>query len=193
MGLIRNAFEQGRQCVEGLPKNGGDGTEGFLDLVIVGCGPAGLSAALTAQSRGMSTAVLEREDIGGTVRHYPRKKLVMTEPLKIPGIGKVGSREILKEDLIGVWEDAVSKTGLEVETGITVSDVKAHSRRGVQCRIHSRRTSGEAGNPGHREERGPTETGHPRGGSSQRRLFPQGARGVPRRPNPGRGRGRFRS
>ena len=125
MGLIRNAFEQGRQCVEGLPKNGSAGTDGFLDLVIVGCGPAGLSAALTAQSRGMTTAVLEREDIGGTVRHYPRKKLVMTEPLKIPGIGKVGSREILKEDLIGVWEDAVNKTGLEVETGITVTDLES--------------------------------------------------------------------
>jgi thioredoxin reductase len=48
----------------------------------------------------------------------------MTEPLKIPGIGKVGVREILKEELIGIWEDAVRKTGLEVETGVTVNAVE---------------------------------------------------------------------
>lgn len=124
MGLIRNAFEQGRQCVEGFGRNGNGGGEGLLDVVIVGCGPAGLSAALTARSRGMRMAVLEREAIGGTVAHYPRKKLVMTEPLRVPGLGRVGSREIVKEDLIRLWEDAVRETGLDVETGITVEAVE---------------------------------------------------------------------
>jgi len=124
MGLIRNAFEQGRQCVEGFTRGGNGGGSDLLDLVIVGCGPAGLSAALTAKARGLSMAVLEREEIGGTVRHYPRKKLVMTEPLKIPGVGKVGAKEILKEDLIQIWESAVEETGLEVETGVTVSGVE---------------------------------------------------------------------
>jgi len=123
MGLIRNAFEQGRQCVEGLPRNGGRTGE-LLDLVIVGCGPAGLSAALTARARGFRAAVLEREDVGGTVRHYPRKKLVMTEPVQIPGVGKVGAREILKEELVTIWEEAVRKTGLEVATGVTVTGVE---------------------------------------------------------------------
>ena len=125
MGLIRNAFEQGRQCVEGLPQPqkhslGPDA----LDLVIVGCGPAGLSAALTAQHLGLRMAVLEREDVGGTVRHYPRKKLVLTEPVKVPGYGKLGDREILKEDLIRIWEDVVRKAGIEVSTGVTVTDVE---------------------------------------------------------------------
>lgn len=132
MGLIRNAFEQGRQCVEGFSRNGHGGGGDLLDLIIVGCGPAGLSAALTAQARGMKMAVLEREDVGGTVRHYPRKKLVMTEPLKIPGVGKVGAREVLKEDLIEIWEDAVRKTGLEVETGVKVNGVEPLSGGGFR-------------------------------------------------------------
>jgi len=123
MGLIRNAFEQGRQCIEGFTR-GGNGGGDLLDVVIVGCGPAGLSAALTAKARGLSMAVLEREEVGGTVRHYPRKKLVMTEPLMIPGIGRVGAKEILKEDLIQIWESAVEETGLEVETGVSVSGVE---------------------------------------------------------------------
>ena len=124
MGLIRNAFEQGRQCVEGFTRSGNGHRKDLLDLVVVGCGPAGLSAALTARARGMSMAVLEREELGGTVRHYPRKKLVMTEPLTIPGVGKVGAKEILKEELIEIWEDAVEKTGLQVETGVAVSGVE---------------------------------------------------------------------
>jgi thioredoxin reductase (NADPH) len=124
MGLIRNAFEQGRQCVEGFTRTGNGRRDDLLDLVVVGCGPAGLSAALTAQARGMRMVVLEREEVGGTVRHYPRKKLVMTEPLRIPGVGKVGAKEILKEDLIGIWEDAVRETGLRVETGVTVDAVE---------------------------------------------------------------------
>jgi len=130
MGLIRNAFEQGRQCVEGIAKarNGGSG----LDLVVVGCGPAGLSAALTAKSLGLKTAVLEREDVGGTVRHYPRKKLVMTEPVQIPGFGRVGAREVLKEELIRIWEDVVDQAGLEVTTGVTVSQVRPHPSGGFE-------------------------------------------------------------
>jgi len=124
MGLIRNAFEQGRQCVEGFNGGASGGPPDLLDVVIVGCGPAGLSAALTAKARGLSMAVLEREEIGGTVRHYPRKKLVMTEPLKIPGMGRVGAKEIVKEDLIDLWKEAVETTGLEVETGGTVLEVE---------------------------------------------------------------------
>jgi thioredoxin reductase len=69
--------------------------------------------------------VLEREDVGGTVRHYPRKKLVMTEPVVVPGFGKISAKEILKEELIGIWEEVVDTTGLEVKTGVTVTDVQA--------------------------------------------------------------------
>ena len=124
MGLIRNAFEQGRQCVHGFPPPHSSRASDRLDLVIVGCGPAGLSAALTARDRGLGMVVLEREDVGGTVRHYPRKKLVMTEPVVVPGFGKISAREILKEDLIGIWEEVVDSTGLEVTTGVTVTDVQ---------------------------------------------------------------------
>ncbi|HSJ10695.1 MAG TPA: NAD(P)-binding domain-containing protein [Longimicrobiales bacterium] len=115
MGLIRNAFEQGRQCIDGIARNRPERrTE--LDAVIVGCGPAGLSASLHALERGLSFVTVEKEDIGGTVRHYPRKKLVMTQPVKIPGYGKLGAREIRKESLIDIWEEVVQRSGLTVNT-----------------------------------------------------------------------------
>jgi thioredoxin reductase (NADPH) len=129
MGLIGNAFEQGRQCVEGIMRErrseAGAAGDPDLDLVIVGCGPAGLSASLTAQEAGLRFVTVEREDIGGTVRHYPRKKLVLTRPVKVPGYGKLNVREVTKEDLIDTWEEVVRSAGLEVATGETVTSVRA--------------------------------------------------------------------
>src|SRR5574343_387874 len=81
MGLIRKAAEQGRQAVdalqarlrtgEGVAPAGAD----VLDLVIVGCGPAGLSAGLSAMQHKLSYRLIEQEDaLGGCVYHYPRNK-----------------------------------------------------------------------------------------------------------------------
>ncbi len=129
MGLIRNAFEQGRQCIENIVAERARAANGkLLDLVVVGCGPAGLSASLHALARGLRFRTFEREDIGGSVRHFPRKKLVMTSPVKLPGYGTLNAAEIGKEDLIGVWADIVRRSGLEVATGEGVEQVTRAGR-----------------------------------------------------------------
>ena len=124
MGLIANAFEQGRQCVDGILAEEETGPEGLLDLVIVGCGPAGLSASLTALANDLDFVTLEKEDVGGTVRHYPRKKLVMTRPVRVPGYGKLPASVIHKEELIEIWHDVVDRVGLTVNTSETVRAVE---------------------------------------------------------------------
>jgi len=126
MGLIRNAFAQGRQCVEGIAREIRRETPipGLTDVLIVGCGPAGLSASLECAARKLSFQTLEREEVGGTVRHYPRKKLVMTETVNVPGYGRIGAKEIRKEELITVWDDVVSRTGLTVRTRETVQAIE---------------------------------------------------------------------
>lgn len=123
MGLVANAFEQGRQCVEGIAAESENGPGGLLDLVVVGCGPAGLSASLTAMVRGMRFVTVEKEDLGGTVRTYPRKKLVMTRPVQVPGYGKLPVREIQKEELIDIWEEVAGKVGLTVSTQEVVTSL----------------------------------------------------------------------
>ena len=129
MGLIRNAFEQARQCIDGIARNRNHGTTDN-DLAIVGCGPAGLAAALYAKHRGLSFTLLEREDVGGAVRHYPRKKIVMTEVVKVPGYGKLDFREIRKEELIDIWYDIVAKNNIPVRTGEPVHKVLRLDGRG---------------------------------------------------------------
>jgi len=124
MGLIRNAFEQGRQCIAGIVKERHSVPADALDVLIVGCGPAGLSASLNSLHHNLRFVTLEKEDVGGTVRYYPRKKLVMTAPFTIPGYGKLNVREVQKEDLIDLWDDIIEKTGLKVQTGQTVTEVQ---------------------------------------------------------------------
>ncbi|MDX1440301.1 MAG: 4Fe-4S binding protein, partial [Rubricoccaceae bacterium] len=44
MGLVRNAFEQAKQCVEGIAREKREASGEQLDALIIGAGPAGLSA-----------------------------------------------------------------------------------------------------------------------------------------------------
>lgn len=123
MGLIGNAFEQGAQCIDGIGKNL-EHRDGILDVVVIGCGPAGLSSSIACAHKKLKFVTIEKEDIGGTVRYYPRKKLVMTRPLKVPGFGKINHRNIVKEELEGIWNDIVETVGLEVNTNELVTTIE---------------------------------------------------------------------
>ncbi len=126
MGLVKNAFEQARQCIEGIARDKRPAATppDVLDVVIVGAGPAGLSATVNAKKHGLTSATFEQEaDLGGTVRRYPRRKLVMTHHFEVPGYGKLDFTEVRKEKLIETWEDIVDRTGIEVQTGISVASV----------------------------------------------------------------------
>ncbi len=112
MGLIRTAFEQSRQCMEGIAKNIKPSPKDVFDVIIIGCGPAGLAASLNCKHHNLKFITIEKEDIGGTVRYYPRKKLVMTFPLDVPGYGKLNFKSIVKEELISLWDDIIEKTQL---------------------------------------------------------------------------------
>jgi thioredoxin reductase (NADPH) len=114
MGLIRNAIEQGRQALGSIVKQVGMGRPGFLDVLIVGAGPAGFSASLAAMEQDLNFRTVEQDTLGGTVAHFPRGKLVMTQPATLPLVGKVKFRETTKEALLAFWEKVQRDTGLEV-------------------------------------------------------------------------------
>ena len=124
MGLIRNAVTQGVQAVESIRKLDGIGTKDKLDLVIVGAGPAGIGASLAAMSAKLKFVTLEQESLGGTVSHYPRGKIVMTAPVKLPVIGKMHFKETTKEALMEFWQGIVESTGLEISDGERVERIE---------------------------------------------------------------------
>lgn len=122
MGLIRNALEQGRQAVEAIHARRPKGGNRF-DLVIVGAGPAGFAASLTALSKRMRCITVEQESLGGCVFQYPRGKLVMTAPATVPLIGKVNLRQTSKEALLGFWQEVERKTGVKINYRERVDDI----------------------------------------------------------------------
>jgi thioredoxin reductase (NADPH) len=123
MGLVRNAIEQGRQAIESVRKTKGLGQPNILDVVIVGCGPAGFSASLAAMQHKLRFVTLEQDTLGGTVAHFPRGKLVMTAPFTLPIAGKFHFTELSKEELIGFFQDIATKTGLKINAGERVETI----------------------------------------------------------------------
>jgi thioredoxin reductase (NADPH) len=136
MGLIRKCAEQGRQSMEAIRAVVKPGANEY-DVVIVGAGPAGIAAGLGAMVAKLKYKLIEQEEsLGGAVFHYPRNKIAMTAPVKLPIIGKVKMTEISKEKLLEFWNAVVKKTGLQIdfrermeaiekiETGFTVKTAK---------------------------------------------------------------------
>ncbi len=113
MGLIRKTAQQGIEAMQSIRKLKG-GNHPY-DVVIVGAGPAGIAATLGAMESKMRFATIEQESgLGGCVFQYPRNKVVMTAPIKLPLVGEIKPREISKEALLDLWHEIVQKTGMRI-------------------------------------------------------------------------------
>jgi thioredoxin reductase/NAD-dependent dihydropyrimidine dehydrogenase PreA subunit len=124
MGLVRKAAEQGRQAMESIARRRAD--PGQFDVVIVGAGPAGLSATLGAIEKGLRSVTIEQEDsLGGTVYHYPRNKIVMTQPVVLPIVGNAKLGEISKEKLLDFWQKIVERVGMKINFSERLESVTA--------------------------------------------------------------------
>jgi thioredoxin reductase/Pyruvate/2-oxoacid:ferredoxin oxidoreductase delta subunit len=122
LALIRNAIEQGERVANtiadrlaGAPR---DDDPDAVDLVIVGAGPAGLAAALTAAGRGLRFRVVDQgSGLGGTILQFPARKLVLTRPVALPGGGALEREEYAKEELLEILGRALAAHQVRVRYG----------------------------------------------------------------------------
>lgn len=115
MGLIKNAVEQGKQAVDNLVKGLNSKSKSEFDLIVVGAGPAGISATLQAKKLGLKTLTLEQDSLGGTVFTFPRAKIVMTSPMDLPLLGKLKLHETSKLELLNLWNDVLGRNQIEIQ------------------------------------------------------------------------------
>jgi thioredoxin reductase (NADPH) len=123
MGLIKNAVEQGKQAVENIAKTVKKHPETTYDLIIVGAGPSGISASLTAKKHHLKSITLEQDTLGGAVFSFPRSKIVMTSPMDLPLHGKLKLFETSKPELLNLWKDLIRKHEIEVKENTRVESI----------------------------------------------------------------------
>src|SRR6266481_5289831 len=129
LALIKNAINQGRDCIDTIAnkyasQGGVRRSPDVYDVLIVGAGPAGISAALRATEKKLNYLTVDEGEMGGTVAKYPRQKLVMTSPVEFPMHGKFKKTELSKEELMAFWDKVLKRADFKLRQGEKVEDIK---------------------------------------------------------------------
>ena len=120
MGLIKNSVEQGQSAIANMVKAGFKKDPRTYDVVIVGAGPAGISASLMAKKHNLNFLTLEQDSLGGTVFTFPRTKIVMTSPMDLPLHGKVHLYNTSKAELLSLWRKVLSENNISIKENTKV-------------------------------------------------------------------------
>jgi thioredoxin reductase/Fe-S-cluster-containing hydrogenase component 2/CRP-like cAMP-binding protein len=96
-----------------------------VQLAIIGAGPGGLSAAVTAAERKLSHVLLERADhLSDTIYKYQKGKAVMAHPMRLPLLGGLPFAEGKREDILRSWNAAAAHAGVRVVYRAEVQQVR---------------------------------------------------------------------
>lgn len=90
----------------------------MYDLVIIGSGPSGLSAALSARLHGLDYLVIERGVIANTVYNYPIARPLFSTPNEVelePG-ALPSDRKPTREEVLAHYTGLVAKKHLNIHT-----------------------------------------------------------------------------
>jgi putative YpdA family bacillithiol system oxidoreductase len=105
----------------------------MLDLIIIGAGPAGLSAAEAAAREGLTYLVIEKGTIANTIRQYPVGRTMFSSPNEVEmreGTLKPVREKPTREELLSHYIHFVLKLDLQINTGERVVDVGGNLSEG---------------------------------------------------------------
>lgn len=118
--LIKNAINEGGAVVDFVIEDlqlVGRAAAGDYDVAIVGLGPAGLSAAVIAQERGLRYVALDQERVLATIQQtYQAGKYVFFNPVDKPAKGgiRLEGQGAVKEDMIDSWLTTARACGVAI-------------------------------------------------------------------------------
>jgi thioredoxin reductase (NADPH) len=163
LALIKNAIGQGRDCVDTITRRLGASRQSkpspdVYDVLVVGAGPAGISASLRAIEKKLKHITIDEGELGGTVAKYPRQKLVMTSPVEFPMYGKFKKTELTKEELIEFWNKVIGRVDFNFRKGRKSGRHQAGRRWHLHHRHQQEPISRPCRGPGTRADRQPAQT-----------------------------------
>lgn len=95
-----------------------------FDIVIVGAGPGGLSAAARAAESGASHLLLEASSrLADTVHRFQKGKAVMAEPAQLPLRSSLAFAAGLREDILACWQAGAQRLGIKLRLNARVTDI----------------------------------------------------------------------
>ena len=122
--LIKNAISQGVRAIDRIAMGRPRSRPGTVDVLVIGAGPAGLSAALRAKEKGLSCVVLEQATVAASVKSFPRDKIVYDPPLDLPVEGELWLKEATKEELVAQWTRIVRSRALDIREHHRVTNIE---------------------------------------------------------------------
>ena len=126
LALIRNAINQGSSVGKEIKLTYGHREDVDFDVIVVGAGPAGMSTALELSDSGLSTVMIDQDEPGGTILQYPRRKLVMIQPVSLPHYGTLKKLEYGKEELLNIWQKILTEKHLPFKSHHRLTGVAIH-------------------------------------------------------------------
>jgi len=128
--LIKNATNEGADCVSHIHAElrGGAPPEprAEVEVAVVGVGPAGLSAVITARRLGLSYVGIEQDRVLATIEAYPANKYVFFKPETMEsrgGVRPVGAGA-QREAILDEWTRALREAGVTVNESESCRSIK---------------------------------------------------------------------
>ena len=109
----------------------------MLDLLIIGAGPAGLSAAEAAARAGLSYIVIEKGTIANTIRQYPVGRAMFSTPNEVemhPGTLKPVREKPTREEMLTHYIHFVLDLDLHINTGESVVAIDGNIDEGFNVK-----------------------------------------------------------
>lgn len=123
--LIKNAINEGAQVIEAVKadlaqKKAANNAD--YDVAIIGMGPAGLSAAVSAKQQGLRYLALEQDQVAATIQNtYGKGKFVFYKPDTVEVRGSLplfpdpAKKEgNFKEPMLEGWQAALKREGVQI-------------------------------------------------------------------------------
>jgi thioredoxin reductase (NADPH) len=133
--LIKNAINEGAQVIEAVKAELAQeksASKADYDVVIIGMGPAGLSATISAKLQGLRYLALEQDQVAATIQNtYGKGKFVFYKPDTVevrgslPLFPDVQKKEgNFKEPMLQGWQAALQREAVQINERESCKDIQ---------------------------------------------------------------------